>query len=163
MEKKTIVISAFPACGKTYAVKNLKDLKILDSDSSNFSWIYPDGLSSKIRNPEFPKNYIEHIKENIGKYDYIFVSSHIDVRHEMEKAGIEFVLVFPRKDLLDEWVGRCYRRENNGFPIEVLIDNWEKWIDSMESGCDKHDYYVLKHNEYLSNILPVTYNSNRKR
>ena len=34
----------------------------------------------KHRNPEFPDNYIQPIKENIGKVDYIFVSSHKEVR-----------------------------------------------------------------------------------
>ena len=36
--KKTKIISAFPACGKTYAFKKLneKGYKILDSDSSQF-------------------------------------------------------------------------------------------------------------------------------
>ena len=38
----TKIISAFPACGQTYAFKKLneKDYKILDSDSSQFSWCY---------------------------------------------------------------------------------------------------------------------------
>ena len=36
----TRIISAFPACGKTYAFKKLnqKGYTILDSDSSQFSW-----------------------------------------------------------------------------------------------------------------------------
>ena len=39
---ETKIISAFPACGKTYAFKKLneKGYKILDSDSSQFSWCY---------------------------------------------------------------------------------------------------------------------------
>ena len=37
----TKIISAFPACGKTYAFKKLNEngYKILDSDSSEFSWM----------------------------------------------------------------------------------------------------------------------------
>ena len=85
----TKIISAFPACGKTYAYEKLnkKGYTILDSDSSQFSWCYEyDPNSDKIekhRNPEFPNNYIKHIKENIGKVDYIFVSSHKEVRDAM--------------------------------------------------------------------------------
>ena len=49
--KNTIVISAFPACGKTYAFNNFQDsYSILDSDSSKFDKTY------------FPDNYIKHIK-----------------------------------------------------------------------------------------------------
>ena len=38
----TKIISAFPACGKTYAFERLskEGYKILDSDSSKFSWCY---------------------------------------------------------------------------------------------------------------------------
>ena len=36
---ETLVVSAYPACGKTYFYEKYKDkYKILDSDSSNFSW-----------------------------------------------------------------------------------------------------------------------------
>ena len=41
MSKGTIIISAFPACGKTWCVNNLHDkFDMSDSDSSNFSWVY---------------------------------------------------------------------------------------------------------------------------
>ena len=60
---KTRIISAFPACGKTYCYQNLQnDYKgILDSDSSDFSWVKDkDGNNTKERNPDFPNNYIQH-------------------------------------------------------------------------------------------------------
>ena len=57
--KNTIIVSAFPCCGKTYYFENKKDLVVLDSDSSNFSWIKDEnGNNTKERNPEFPNNYI---------------------------------------------------------------------------------------------------------
>ena len=66
-----MVISAFPACGKSFYYSIFDD--VLDSDSSLFSWIKEDG--EKIRNPEFPQNYFEHIKQNYHNknLDYIFV------------------------------------------------------------------------------------------
>ena len=111
MNKKTIVLSVFPACGKTYMVENCKDLKILDSDSSNFSWYYPNGeLSTRVRNPEFPNNYIQHIKENMNSTSYLFVSSNKVVREALKENKIPYVLVYPERDRLNEWVGRCYIR-----------------------------------------------------
>lgn len=125
MFKRTVVVSAFPCCGKTYAFENYQDkYSILDSDSSKFSWILRkrtkeeleiakkawesephlldgDGYINqikdeeiKVRNPDFPKNYIEHIKENIGKVDFIFVSSHLQVREAMKEADIHYCTVF---------------------------------------------------------------------
>lgn len=37
--KNTKVISAFPGTGKTYCFNNFKGITMLDSDSSEFSWI----------------------------------------------------------------------------------------------------------------------------
>ena len=52
--RKTFIISAFPACGKTCAVKYLSErgVDVLDSDSSKFSWI-TDENGNKVRNPRF--------------------------------------------------------------------------------------------------------------
>ena len=100
---KTKVFSVFPACGKTWLYEHQNDfnLKILDSDSSNFSWKdekytlpdFGDGCQyghRKVRDPEFPKNYIAYIKEQLEKdeYDFIFVSSHEEVRKALYEAGI---------------------------------------------------------------------------
>ena len=44
--KKTLIISAFPCCGKTYATEKLNQMgfTVLDSDSSEYFWNYiPDG------------------------------------------------------------------------------------------------------------------------
>lgn len=82
-----------PACGKTYLFNTRDDLTILDSDSSQFSWTQKE--DGKVRNPDFPNNYIKHIKENIGRVDFIFVSSHKEVREALDNAGIEFYLVYP--------------------------------------------------------------------
>lgn len=164
-KKETKIISAFPACGKTHYFENNKDSKIiLDSDSSKFSWIYSDvGASvntlklvkAKIRNPEFPKNYIEHIKENIGKVDYIFVSSHDIVRKALNESGIDFIIVYPEQTLKAEWVGRCFLRGSGEKFCKLIADNWDGWIAEMDKDCvlNKHDSYRLKHNEFLSDAM----------
>ena len=75
---ETKIYSVFPACGKTWLCEHQEQygLKILDSDSSQFSWIInevedneyviidggemkPLTYKEKIRNPEFPANYIK--------------------------------------------------------------------------------------------------------
>lgn len=87
--RKTVVISGFPGVGKTSLCARPGGLKILDSDSSNFSW---QNQKEKIRHPEWPGNYIEHIRQNIGKVDIILVSSHDVVRSALLRAKIPFVL-----------------------------------------------------------------------
>ena len=149
--RNTKVIAAFPACGKSYCFERNEDYIILDSDGSKFSWIYPDGLETKYRNPEFPKNYIEHIKENIGKVDYIFVSTHEEVRNALTDAGIDFTLVFPEWSLREEWVGRCFIRGSGEKFCQLIADQWEDWLSQMEEEVvyNKRKHYRLKAGEYL--------------
>ena len=91
----TKVISGFPGVGKSYLFNNT-DLKVLDSDSSNFSWIKDsEGRNTKERNPDFPQNYIDHIKKNIGKVDIILTSSHDVVRKALKESCIDYILVHP--------------------------------------------------------------------
>jgi hypothetical protein len=155
--KNAKIICAFPACGKSYFFKNAENVGIscIDSDSSNFKWVYGyyNNGTTKIKNPDFPNNYIKHIKDSIGKYDFIFVSTHKEVREALRKADLKYILVYPELDLLEEWVGRCYLRgEDNKFPIDLLVKNWNDWILDMMSEVDV-EYYRLKHGQHLSDII----------
>jgi hypothetical protein len=157
----TKIYSVFPACGKTWLYEHQEDydLKILDSDSSQFSWIYVDDGNNgfhKERNPVFPNNYIKHIKENIGKYDCIFVSSHASVREALDKDGIDFTIVYPSQSCKAEWIGRCFIRDKNGESgcgAEAIYNNWDQWIlECFETGI-YHDEIVLQSREHLSDYL----------
>ena len=161
----TKIYSVFPACGKTWMYEHQDDygLKILDSDSSQFSWcydynpVYSDRVD-KYRNPDFPNNYIKYIKENIGKYDCIFVSSHASVRAALDKEGIDFTIVYPSQNCKAEWVGRCFVRQKNfksGCSADLMFDNWQQWIDECLECGDNHKEIILYQNEYLSDVLIV--------
>lgn len=159
----TKIYSVFPACGKTYLYEHQEDydLKILDSDSSQFSWcydynpLYSDRIE-KYRNPDFPNNYIKHIKNNIGKYDCIFVSSHASVRKALDEEGIDYTIVYPEYNCKAEWVGRCFIREKNGeggCSASVMYDNWEQWVtECFQTGAD-HEEIVLQPTTYLSDYF----------
>ena len=162
----TKIYSIFPACGKTWLYEHQEDydLKILDSDSSQFSWVYKtrdaydyvEPLIRKVRNPDFPNNYIKHIKENIGKYDCIFVSSHAAVREALDKESIEFTVVYPEQTCKAEWIGRCFIREQNGEDgcgAKVMYDNFDNWVlECVETGIN-HKEVVLGPREYLSDYF----------
>lgn len=112
---KTIVISAFPACGKSYFFSNNKSLKILDSDSSNFH--KEDGTLDV-------ESYVNgHIKNELGKHDYILVSSHLDVRQKLEDEGIEFVTVYPAMECKQSFLRRMKDRGNDEKFLELLNKN----------------------------------------
>ncbi len=142
----TRIISAFPGTGKSYFHRN-SDSKVLDSDSSQYSWI-----EEGVRNPDFPNNYIAHIKGNIGDADFILVSSHEVVRTALVTEGIEYTLVFPEISLKEEYVERFRQRGSPQAFVDLLEKNWDSWITELEkqSGCT---HVKLKQGQYLSDIL----------
>ena len=156
--KETTIISGFPGVGKTEFFKDQKyhGRVCLDSDSSEFSWVKDEnGNNTKERNPEFPKNYIEHIKSNIGKVDVIFVSSHKVVREALEKEGLNYYLVYPKREDKTEYIRRYRKRGNEvcciwnilqritetvrGYSISVLI--WKMKLFLLKENYPLESFY----------------------
>ena len=127
--KETLIISGFPGVGKSYFKNNhSNNMVILDSDSSNFSWLE----GTKERNPDFPNNYIQHIKDNIGKADIIFISSHKAVRDALKHNNIFYYLVYPCRYIKDEYLQRYKERGNAPAFIEFIDENWEDFVKDIE-------------------------------
>ena len=148
---KTIkIILGFPGVGKSFCKEHFKgtDIKILDSDSSEFP------------KSDFPNNYIKHIRETIQKniVDIMFISSHKDVRKAifndnfiMSRAAI--YICYPDKKLKEDFIDRYKKRGNNEKFIKLISDNWETWIDEIEN---ENYFYPLKltyKEQYLKNLL----------
>jgi len=141
--KNTIIISAFPATGKSYLFQNTKQGSILDSDSSKFSWI-----SSGVRHPDFPQNYINHIKDNIGNVNLILVSSHKIVREALVNNNIVFTLVYPDNSLKEEYINRYIKRKNDQNFINILDKNWNNFLEDMQNQTHCR-HLILNSGEYL--------------
>lgn len=153
---RTRIISAFPGTGKTTFYEKYKDIT-LDSDSSNFSWVTQEG--KKIRNPDFPQNYINHIKDNIGKYRFILVSSHKEVRDALIDNCLFFYLAYPALEHKNDYLKRYKERGSSEAFIQLLENNWDAWIYACSfytSGCKQ----VLTHSYLEQTILGLLYSEN---
>lgn len=155
---KTKIISAFPGTGKSFYHKNHPETT-LDSDSSLFSWIYDtdgdkvlDVNNKPIRNNQFPQNYIEHIKSNIGKYEYIFVSSHKEVREALVDNCLLFYLIYPDYNDKEIYIERYKQRGSSDDFIKLIENNWEEWIEELE---DQESCFIrqLPKNTTISHLL----------
>ena len=144
----TRIISAFPGTGKTYFHTHKGPLATADSDSSHFSWI-----SKGVRHPEFPANYIEHINDLMGKVDYIFVSSHQDVRNALTAAGLPFISAYPSINLKDEYLARFRQRMSPAGFIHLLEENWDAWVRSMSVA--NPDQIILGRGEFLTGAVKM--------
>ena len=151
----TLIISGFPGVGKTTFKNNHPELVVLDSDSSQYS-----------KDESFPQNYIEHVKENIGKADVILLSSHKVVRNALDKEGIKYTAVFPLRInegqeysrdyeyiAKSEYIQRYRDRGNTEDFIKLIGDNWEAWISDLILTSPK--YYPLEEGEYLEDAWRV--------
>lgn len=148
---RTRIISAFPGTGKSYYHKNNSDTT-LDSDSSLFSKF--SGTNQP--NPDFPSNYIKHIQENIGKYDFIFVSTHKEVREALLDNCIFFYLIYPEVNISkEEYLRRYADRGSSKAFIQLLDDNWDSWLRELSLchvGCQNIEMcfdYIDKEIEHI--------------
>ena len=141
MGRVTVLCAAFPGTGKSHYFRN-SELDVLDSDSSKFD------------KSEFPTNYIEHIKDNLGKVDVILISSHEEVREALVDSSLSFTLVYPNKDLKSDYIARYKKRGSSDKFIELISKNWHNWLGELkdQKGC-KH--IILKQGEYISDVLQM--------
>ena len=101
----------------------------------------------------FHKTILIILKKNIGKSDYILVSTHENVRRALEEAGIDFYLVYPERQLKEEWIGRCFLRGSGEKFCQLIADNWDTWIDQLDEDSKKYKSLQLRSGEHLSNVI----------
>lgn len=147
----TKIISGFPGVGKSVICqdKNKYGWRIIDSDSSTFSWV-----KEGIRNPEFPTNYINFISGEIGFARIVMVSSHDVVREALRSNEINYTLVYPDITLKDEYLERYVQRGNSKAFINFIDSNWNKFITDIENETFPK-LIKLKQGEFLSDVLSL--------
>ena len=154
-----MVICGFPGIGKTFTVQNwiYSNIKIYDSDSSNFSWIDKND-HSKGRSPDFPANYIEYIKSIDNENSVVLTSSHKEVRDALKAAGIDYYVVYPNLESFgkDFYLDRIRRRENginsNSF-VSLIAENCEDWIRDIEETTNKENIIAINKNVKLEEVI----------
>ena len=151
------VISAFPGIGKTTLVQTNKNY--IDLESSDYKWVDIDRTLSieerkgtaKTINPDFPENYIKKIIELTDMGFNVLISSHKEVREALQAQSIEYTIVLPSLDMKDEMINRYLSRGNQENFVNLLKANYEKFIEDLS--MDPNEKIILKHGEYLSDIV----------
>lgn len=156
---RTIVISAYPASGKTYMYSNYNGNPyiMLEADINKFKWTVDDkGHITNDINPDFPENYINYVKDNIGKVDVIFISYDKEMRDILSSRGIRYFLVYPDKQMKKDWVRRMMMQGKRGDFINYIIENFDASIDEIESNRTHSNVCKLRltlSNPYLDNFI----------
>lgn len=135
----TKIISGFPGVGKSHLGKRSdNEIKVLDLESSNFKG----------------ENRWEDYKNEIGKVDVLFVSSHKETRKILSELGVRFYLVYPDRSLKAEYLRRYAERGSSQEFIDMMDKNFDHFIDSIENEevrCAK--IKLTGENEYLDSFL----------
>lgn len=149
---RAMIICGFPGVGKSCVASNREN--IVDLESSAFSWIYdpvnhPNG--GRVRNPNFPLNYINAIRSAQENFEYILVASHKAVRDALEAEGIPYIIVAPRKELKNEYLKRYLQRGSEIEFIELLNEKWDEFLSDIAT-ADVPVIWLDK-GEYMSDVL----------
>lgn len=144
-----MIISAFPGTGKSYFTKLHPEI-CGDSDSSKFSH-HPDGT----KNDNFINDYMDHIIKESSHRKYLFISSHEDVRKELIKRNIQFVLIYPDRSLKDIYLERYKERGSPAGFVKLLDEKWDEFIDSCKNINDGFRI-TLKEGEYISDYIHLS-------
>lgn len=149
------VICAFAGLGKTYLSKKYT----IDFEIQNFKYIYKQedlqnieklkGKENKLKNKDWPNNYIIQLKKLINQEKIILVPADKEVRDILVSENINFVFVMPSLESRDTLINRYIKRGNNQKYIKRAINDLEQWSNL------KHNYetVVLDKDEFLENWL----------
>jgi len=147
---KTKIISAFPGTGKTYFQTRNSEKKIVDLDSNNFTGGHNNG--GKVISELFPYNYIQAIKGHIIKSDILFTSIHREIRDMLVNTGVDFTLVYPKRELKEEYLERFRKRSDPEQFVELFSKNWDVILEELESQKSCR-HVVLGGGEYITDVL----------
>ncbi len=136
---ETLIYASFCGTGKTFICEktNIKAIEIE-------YWKYKDkGLQ---------KEYIEDIRNSLGKVDYIFISTDPQGLELLHKQGLDVILVYPNNELRNEYLDRYIERNSPYDFIGTFMKHWHLWIDELkEQKYCKH--IVLESGEYLYDVI----------
>lgn len=138
--KDTIIISGFPGVGKSFLGKNNDDF--IDLDSSRYA------------GEDRWQRYKERIEDALGIYKYIFVSSHEETRDILKELGFKYYVVYPDKNLKEEYLRRYKERGSKEEFIDLMNNNFESFIDSIENNSPNEVKVKLtKSDDFLKTII----------
>ncbi len=136
-----IIISGFSNIGKS-SLKEYKNINYIDLDTCYFNKTDPSWINI----------YIECILALKDKYDYVLITTHGDVLHELNKRKIKYYLVYPKTELKEEYKNRAIKRKSSQDFIEGFFSRWDTHINDCIKNPNKNKI-ILQEHEYLSDVI----------
>lgn len=147
-KNSTVVISGFPGIGKSWCAEAFGN-DFIDRDSSQYKW-----SEKGVVHPEWPRNYINSISGDIIEgFRYVCVSSHAEVRQYLAEYGIPYTIAVPGLGDKERYLERYLTRGSDDAFIDLLSENWEKWITECHHDIKAERIIVVGAGRFLIDYL----------
>lgn len=141
------VICGFPGVGKEHMSQQYPG-EVSNLEMTAYAWLTPT-----IRNPKFPQNYIDAIKQCSG---LVLVSSHKDVRECLSRNRIQFSVCYPRVNCKHSYLERYRERGHPEAFIRLMDIMWADWHHQLSEDNRSAQRIVLAPHEYISDVVAIT-------
>lgn len=139
-----VIISGFSNIGKSYISKN-SNISSFDLDTTYFK---------KLPGSNWEEVSVECARGLSEIYDYVFITTYGEPLQIMNKRGIKYYLVYPERELKEEYRQRAISRGSDKDFTEGFFSRWDSHINDCErNSCSNK--IVLKSGEYLSDVLEL--------
>ena len=155
-----IVIAGFAGVGKTTLAKKYSN--VIDIESSPYKYDYSTydnidyegfkGKKDRIKNINFPQNYINAINQAKQKYDIVLIWLCDEAIDLYNKFGINFVVCYPNVDAFEGYKQRYISRGNSQTWIDNVVNYYnEFFVKKLEKSNYKK--IILEKDENLEDKL----------
>lgn len=152
-----ILIGGFKAIGKSTLAKKYSN--VIDLESSNFEYLMDEemkripveqrkGIKNRKRNPEWPLNYYSELISNLKKNHIVLFANKTEVVELLNENNIDYYIVWPEENMLDEIVERSRKRGNNEEFISKITSVYYR-----DYPKENDNVICLKKGQYLEDIL----------
>lgn len=153
-----MLISGFPGIGKTALESKYQNVIDLDgtyifdltSKQKKMNFEKLKGINKPF-NKDWPFCYIKDIKEKLLEYDIVLICQHKQLLLELDKQNIQYIIVYPQKDCIDEYMQRYKTRGNSEEYINKKRKSFYTQINYLSQNTKNH--WILEKGEYLEDRL----------
>ncbi len=157
MNNLGIPIGGFKAIGKSTLAK--KYSKVIDLEIGDFEYIIDEnlkkipveqrkGVKYRIKNPDYPLNYYNEIISNLKKNYIVLFAPKPEVVELLRQNNIDYYVVWPKENMLDEIIERSRKRGNNEEFISKITSVYYR-----DYPKENDNVTWLKKGQYLEDVL----------
>ncbi len=163
IKQDTRILAVFGGIGKTFFAQKYPKL-CSDIEVTNFRYDYGaqdidyekvKGLKKRRKNPEYPSNYIIEVGKYFNKKALMTVVLSEEILHKLDRMGIVYDIVYPRKRMKKEILERMRLRGNSEEflkKIENIIDEYEE-LKSLKRNLRSKNIYYADGDDTLEDII----------